>query len=62
MLNNNNDNVVSSYSQDMIVETNTPDYRDDYVLNEYKYEAKEYSEYINNLMDNIIIQFENLEL
>tara|TARA_Y100000996_G_C22521677_1_gene642752 strand:- start:1328 stop:1516 length:189 start_codon:yes stop_codon:yes gene_type:complete len=62
MVNNNNDNVVSSYSQNMIVETNTPDYRDDYVLNEYKYEAKEYSEYINNLMDNIIIQFENLEL
>ena len=50
MVNNNNDNVVSSYSQNMIVETNTPDYRDDYVLNEYKYEAKEYSEYINNLM------------
>ena len=62
MVNNNNDNVVSSYSQNMIVETNTPDYRDDYVLNEYKYDAKEYSEYINNLMDNIIIQFENLEL
>lgn len=62
MVNNNNDNVISSYSQNMIVETNTPDYRDDYVLNEYKYDAKEYSEYINNLMDNIIIQFENLEL
>lgn len=62
MKNKNNHIIDSSYSQNILIETNTPDYRDDYILNEYKYDTKEYSEYINNIMDYIIIQFEYLKL
>ena len=59
---NNNHIVDSSHTYNITTDKNIPEYRSDYILIENAYETKEYFDYINDIMDSIVIQLKNLKL
>ena len=59
----NNHIVDSSHTYNNITtDKNIPEYRSDYILNEDEHESKEYLDYMNDMMDSIVIQLKNLKL
>jgi len=59
---NNNHIVDCSHIYNVTTDKNIPEYRSDYILSENAHDTKEYFDYMNDMMDSIVIQLKNLKL